>query len=404
MRIFNESIDEAIRELLKQMKGFPVSVWSREFLDGYRAYCQKERGDFYSLVLPDEAPQRRMSKIDDNTLRPKLDRIFAAMEMVVQAVRVGKIPIDKTLSEMWRQFSWPADFKDKDYSDAFHNAVKWIVEYEKYQYADRIDNSISIQPKLECYYDKDEGLLDVTSFEPQREAFIEKDSRLAVIPKYKSDYGLKEIFAQLFRKGIPENWRVWIAPARIIDAKDVSKTAYIQEEKIFGPKFNEEAFKEIFSKAYGVFQYTDNKLPDSLMRVPLYQLQYQIEPNEKEGKSSAIIEELIDITYEPNVNALQSFVYGPSEHFYVRHRMIHLMYDFTKSKFIHIDLSHLYYNESDYFKRIDQTLGQTKPSATKKMKVYKIDGEIPFDVVSNLIGISLDWVHNPEVQRLLNGE
>jgi hypothetical protein len=49
-------------------------------------------------------------------------------------------------------------------------------------------------------------------------------------------------------------------------------------------------------------------------------------------------------------------------------------------------------------------LGQIKPSATKKMKVYKIDGELPFSVISDLIGISLDGVHNPEVRRLLNGE
>ena len=90
MSVFNETIDEAIRKLLDQMAGFPVAVWSREFLDGYRAYVQKEPVDAYSLVLPKEAPQRRLGKIDDNTLRPQLNRIFAAMNKVVQAVRLGK--------------------------------------------------------------------------------------------------------------------------------------------------------------------------------------------------------------------------------------------------------------------------------------------------------------------------
>ena len=84
--------------------------------------------------------------------------------------------------------------------------------------------------------------------------------------------------------------------------------------------------------------------------------------------------------------------------------MIHLMYDQTRSTFIHLDLSYLYYNESDYYQRLGQTLGQVKPKATKKMKLYKIDGDIPFHVISDLVGISLDGTHNPEVRKLLNGE
>ena len=100
----------------------------------------------------------------------------------------------------------------------------------------------------------------------------------------------------------------------------------------------------------------------------------------------------------------EAFVYGSSEHYYVRNRMVHLMYDQKRSVFTHLDLSYLYYNESDYYQRLNQTLGQIKPNATKKMKVYKIDGELPFSVISDLIGISLDGVHNPEVRRLLNGE
>ena len=282
--------------------------------------------------------------------------------------------------------------------------MKWITEYEKFQYADSIDVGITIPPALECYYDKDEGLIDVTSFTPQREAFVEKDSKLAAIPKYKSDYGLKERFAQLFQNGIPKKWRVWIAPACIIAEKDIPKTVYIQEEQMWGAKFNEAAFKKVLSKNYGEFQYVNNELPDRLMRVPLYKLQYQIESNDKEGKSSAIIEELIDITYGSSAIDPQTFMYGSSTHFYVRHRMVHIMYDWKKDTVVHLDLSHLYYNETDYFQRIEQTLGQIKPNATKKMKVYKIDGEIPFDVVTDLIGISLDGVHNPEVLRLLNGE
>ena len=65
---------------------------------------------------------------------------------------------------------------------------------------------------------------------------------------------------------------------------------------------------------------------------------------------------------------------------------------------------YLYYNESDYYQRLGQTLGQVKPKATKKMKLYKIDGDIPFHVISDLVGISLDGTHNPEVRKLLNGE
>jgi len=326
------------------------------------------------------------------------------MDDVIQAIKSEQIPIDKTLPEIWRQFPWPADFADKDYSDVFHHAVKCIIEYEKFQYADKIETGIDIRPGLKCYYDKDERLIDVTSFTPLREAFVKKDLKLAVIPKYKSDYGLKEKFAQLFKDGIPDKWRVWVAPARIIAEEDVPSKIYIQEERMWGLRFDEAAFKKMFSKEYGEFEYVNNELPDRLMRVPLYKLQYQIASNDKESTASAIIEELIDITYGQSMIDPEAFVYGSSEHYYVRNRMVHLMYDQKRSVFTHLDLSYLYYNESDYYQRLNQTLGQIKPNATKKMKVYKIDGELPFPVISDLIGISLDGVHNPEVRRLLNGE
>ena len=404
MNIFSEKVDKAIQDLLAQMSGFPVPVWAREFLDGYRANYQHESEDVYSLVLPANAPQRYIRDIDDDVLRPQLERIFEAMDNVIKAIKSEQVSIDKTLSEIWRQFPWPADFTDKDYSDVFHHAVKCIMEYERFQYAVNIENGIYIPPKLECYYDKDERLIEVTSFKPLREAFVECDSKLAVIPKYKSDYGLKEKFAQLFKDGIPGRWRVWVAPACIVAEDDVPSKIYIQEERMRGLRFDEAAFKKIFSKGYGEFEYVNNELPDRLMRVPLYKLQYQIESNDKESKASAIIEELIDITYGQSMIDPKAFIYGSSEHYYVRHRMVHLMYDQKRSLFTHIDLSYLYYNESDYYQRIGQTLGQIKPSATKKMKMYKIDGEIPFADITDLIGISLDGVHNPEVRKLLSGE
>ena len=403
MNLFSEAIDNTVHCLCVQMSGFPVPIWTREFMDGYRAYHQHESADAYSLVLPENAPQRHIG-IDDEVLRPQLGEIFKAMDDVIEAIKSEQIPIDKTLSEMWRQFPWPADFADKEYSDVFHHAVKCIIEYEKFQYADTIETGIDIQPELERYYDKDERLIQVTSFNPLREAFVEKDLKLAVIPKYKSDYGLKEKFAQLFKDGIPDKWRVWVAPARIVAEEDVPSKIYIQEEHQWGLRFDEAAFKKMFSKGYGEFEYVDNELPDRLMRVPLYKLQYQIASNDKERTAAAIIEELIDITYGQSMIDPEAFVYGSSEHYYVRNRMVHLMYDQKRSIFTHLDLSYLYYNESDYYQRLGQTLGQIKPSATKKMKVYKIDGELPFSVVSDLIGISLDGVHNPEVRRLLNGE
>ena len=404
MYVYSEKIDNVIRNFLYEMLEFPVPVWAREFLDGYRSYHQHESEDAYSLVLPKNAPQRHIRKIDDNMLRLQLDKIFKAMDDVVKVIKSEYMPIDKTRSEIWRQFPWPADFVDKDYSDLFHHAVKCIMEYEKFQYADNIETEIDIHPELECYYDKDERLIDVTSFNPLREAFVKKDLKLAVIPKYKSDYGLKEKFAQLFKDGIPDKWRVWVAPARIIAEEDVPSKIYIQEERMWGLRFDEAAFKKMFSKEYGKFEYVNNELPDRLMRVPLYKLQYQIASNDKESTASAIIEELIDITYGQSMIDPEAFVYGSSEHYYVRNRMVHLMYDQKQSVFTHLDLSYLYYNESDYYQRLNQTLGQIKPSATKKMKVYKIDGELPFSVISDLIGISLDGVHNPEVRRLLNGE
>lgn len=279
------------------------------------------------------------------------------MDDVIQAIKSEQIPIDKTLSEMWRQFPWPADFTDKDYSDVFHHAVKCIIEYEKFQYVDNIEAGIDIQPELECYYDRDERLIEVTSFNPLREAFVEKDLKLAVIPKYKSDYGLKEKFAQLFKDGIPAKWRVWVAPAQIIAEEDVPSKIYIQEEHMWGLRFDEAAFKKMFSKEYGEFKYVNNELPDRLTRVPLYKLQYLIASNDKESTSSAIIEELIDITYGQSMIDPKAFVYGSSEHYYVRNRMVHLMYDQKRSIFTHLDLSYLYYNESDYYQRLDQTLG-----------------------------------------------
>lgn len=404
MNLFSETIDKAIHCLCGQMSGFPVPIWTREFLDGYRAYHQHESVDAYLLVLPENAPQRHIGKIDDDMLRLQFKRICKAMDDVIQVIKSEQIPIDKTLPEIWRQFPWPADFADKDYSDVFHHAVKCIIEYEKFQYADKIETGIDIRPGLKCYYDKDERLIDVTSFTPLREAFVKKDLKLAVIPKYKSDYGLKEKFAQLFKDGIPDKWRVWVAPARIIAEEDVPSKIYIQEERMWGLRFDEAAFKKMFSKEYGEFEYVNNELPDRLMRVPLYKLQYQIASNDKESTASAIIEELIDITYGQSMIDPEAFVYGSSEHYYVRNRMVHLMYDQKRSVFTHLDLSYLYYNESDYYQRLNQTLGQIKPNATKKMKVYKIDGELPFSVISDLIGISLDGVHNPEVRRLLNGE
>lgn len=44
--------------------------------------------------------------------------------------------------------SLAADFADKDYSDLFHHAVKCIIEYEKFQYADKIETGIDIRPAL----------------------------------------------------------------------------------------------------------------------------------------------------------------------------------------------------------------------------------------------------------------
>ena len=290
-------------------------------------------------MLPKNSPQRRLLRIDDSEMRTKLNDIFVAMRNVIQAIMSEQIPIDKSIALIWRQFPWPVDFSDKDYSDAFHYAANCIVEYERFRYADTIEQGTSIPDDLTGQYDKDERLLDVTTLKPLREAFVKSSSKLAVIPRYKADYGLKEKFAQLFQNGIPHNWRMWIAPAEIIAEDRVPQTIYIQEEHQWGLKFNEDAFKKIFTKAYGEFEYVNNELPYRLMRTPLYKLQYAIESNDKEKRSSAIIEELIDITYGQSMIDPKVFVYGSAEHYYVRHRMIHLMYDQTRSTFIHLDLS-----------------------------------------------------------------
>ena len=114
MNLFSEKIDKTIQHLLAQMSGFPVPIWTREFLDGYRAYHQHESVDAYLLVLPENAPQRHIGKIDDDMLRLQFKRICKAMDDVIQAIKSEQIPIDKTLPEIWRQFPWPADFADKD--------------------------------------------------------------------------------------------------------------------------------------------------------------------------------------------------------------------------------------------------------------------------------------------------
>lgn len=245
IRVFSESIDSSIQVFLDKISGFPICVRSREFLDGYRAYYQKESTDFYFLVLPKNSPQRRLLRIDDSEMRTKLNDIFVAMRNVIQAIMSEQIPIDKSIALIWRQFPWPVDFSDKDYSDAFHYAANCIVEYERFRYADTIEQGTSIPDDLTGQYDKDERLLDVTTLKPLREAFVKSSSKLAVIPRYKADYGLKEKFAQLFQNGIPHNWRMWIAPAEIIAEDRVPQTIYIQEEHQWGLKFNEDAFKKI---------------------------------------------------------------------------------------------------------------------------------------------------------------
>lgn len=404
MNLYSKKVDDAIGLLLKALNGFPVPVWSREFLDGYRAYYQREDCDPYELVLPKSAPARILSDVDDTAMRTKMKEVFEAMGIVIGAIMAEKIPMEETSAEIWRQFKWPADFLDRSYSDAYHFAVKCILDYEKFICVDGIEDRIVVPPELEDLYDADERLVNVSSLIPVRGTFVCNASKLAVIPKYKSEYELKEKFAALFRDGIPKDWCVWVSPAGFVPSDSVSEYDYVQEERLWGGKFDEEAFKKIFFKTYGEFAYEDDTMPERAMRTPLYKLQYAIESNDKERRSSAIVEELIDITYGQSMIDPKAFVYGSNKHYYVRHRMVHLMYDQDRSVFTHFDLSHLYYNEIDYYTRLDQILGQVKPKATKKMKVFKIDGVIPFDVITDLIGASMDGVHNPEVRKLLNGE
>lgn len=404
--LFNRDVDASIERFLG-VYGEVVPAYfigSLEFANGFRAYKQREEVDAIALAMMGCQAKLYCNTLTDEKVRRWMGDVFVEVEMVVDGVGRSGLAVDTTRAEMVRAFGVVKDFSDIDYSNLFHFTVQCVIDFERYKRAWGAGQSISVPDELENLYDPNEGLIDVSGLHMTVEAFTDLKSGWTVIPAYKMlNYGLTKKFTGLFARGIPSQWKVWIAPQRIVHQEDAPRQIMMQFERLWGERFSEAAFKRLYKKSYGRFQYCTEDPLARISRLPLYQLQYKIESKDSEGLSSAVIEELIDVDDKKNISPT-SFVYGTEDKHFVCHRMVHLMYDVEASQFVHLDLSNLYYDKKSYRVRLGQQLGRDTPKATRKFKVFKIDGPMSFDVVTDLIGVSLDGMHNPEVGRLLRGE
>lgn len=403
--VFENRVDAAISRFLGCVGAVPVAfIGTFEFANGFRAYRQREDVDAIALALIECHTEFYSNNLTGDNVRRWMESVFAEFDTVVDVVGRSNLAVDTSRAEMVRAFGVVKDFSDIDYSNLFHFTVQCVIDFERYKRAWGAGQSISVPDELENLYDPNEGLIDVSGLHMTVEAFTDLKSGWTVIPAYKMlNYGLTKKFTGLFARGIPSQWKVWVAPQRIVRQEDAPRQIMMQCERLWGEKFSEKAFKRLYSKSYGCFQYCADDPLARISRLPLYQLQYKIESKDSEGLSSAVIEELINVDDKKNISPT-SFVYGTADKHFVCHRMVHLMYDVEASQFVHLDLSNLYYDKKAYRVRLGQQLGRDTPKATRKFKVFKIDGPMSFDVVTDLIGVSLEGMHNPEVGRLLRGE
>lgn len=403
--VFENKVDAAISGFLGCVGVVPLAfIGTFEFANGFRAFRQHENVDAMALALSGCHTELYCNNLSGENACRWMAMVFVELGAVIDVVGRSGLAVDRTRAEMIRALGCVKDFVDIGYSNLFHFTVQCIIDFERYQRVWSLGQKVDIPDELVDLYDTDEGLINVSGLRMTVEAFADLKSGWAVIPAYKMlNYGLTKKFTGLLTRGTPSQWKVWVAPQRIVRHEDAPRHIIIQFERLWGERFSEKAFKRLYNKSCGRFQYCTDDPCARISRLPLYQLQYKIESNDSEGLSSAIIEELIDIDDTKNISPT-SFIYGTADKHFVCHRMVHLMYDVKKSQFVHLDLSNLYYDEKAYRVRLGQQLGHDKPKATRKFKVFKIDGPMTFDVVTDLIGVSLDGSHNPEVGRLLRGE
>lgn len=403
--LFTANIENIISEISELITQSSLTIYSSEFREGFHWYYEngKISTECYDVIFPANAPIRAVVKIDDAKERKLVQSILPLMKnLISEMMETLETPSDN-------QYTWSLTdehiqhFTQRDVEVFFDYAVDCIRKYQKYYFVVNIPARFGCAtPELKPFWNEKDQLIDVSTFEPFREAFYYASKDIVVYPYYCHSYELKEKFADLYKE-ICKTGKLSISASRFSPKREYPETIYIQEEKLFGMPFNKENFKKLFKKEYGVYKYTEDKNnPYRSMLIPLYELQYVINPLNS-NEVSFMLEEVIDIAFKKN-KYIDNLQYGTDSNFFVRDRLIHFIFDNKLDSIVHFDLSYLYYNNDAYFKRIGQRLCEKTESATIKHKIFRIDGVLNFNIACSLIGGALDANHNPEVIRFLSGK
>ena len=398
--LFPENIEKIIKSISDLLDQSSLNIRGIEFLKEFIAYYEnlKSIDECYKSIFSDEAIIRKLKKIDDDKEIKLLDSIFKKLkELIYEMMTTVPSPTNDHYSAYFINIE-PC-FDDKQVGRFFYLALDYIKIYMDYNSVKNIPIHFGkIISELEPYWNEKDKLINVSTFIPLCDAFYYKDKEIVIYPCYRHSYELKEKFAEFYKKIKSNGGILSISASRFSLISEYSKISYLQEERLFGMPFKKDSFKRLFKKEYGEYIYDENE-KNNYMLLPLYKLQYVINPLDK-NQVSLMIEEIIDISMK-NVNNEKI---GTDSKFFVRNRLIHCIFDTIKDNFIHFDLSYLYYDNNAYYKRIEQGIWQKREDATIKHKIFRIDGSLDFNIACLLIGAALDANHNPEVINFLKGK
>lgn len=387
-------IDNELRSLLRHLSDIeselPISSSSQEFGDGLVCYLADPGGKWYEAALPLNAPIRLIMPINDTELRPLMSEAMKATVEVLQYIAAHPDTLPPPISDVYRTLRFSA----RGLEDAYYQFVHMSAIRSSRLRLGPCDHPQMVAPLL-----SGEGLLPLKEFEQKGEYFVLKDGSAAFLPCFPTRDCRTRILELLSAKG--GQCDVYIAPVEYVDVSGISDVEVVTEAQIFGAQFSESLFKQLLETQGAAYSYDQMPTREKSMVTPMYELQYKVAP-QSATEASLLVEEVIDVTFSPE-SRLNKFIFRQGDAIYVRDRLIHAIYDKSKSCFTHLDLSFLYFELTDesYWRRIKTSIWKSTVSASEKMKVFRIDGMLSFEDGCNLMGAGLDGGRNPEVANLL---
>jgi len=338
------------------------------------------------------------SKTEEKVVLDLLKQVSALVES-----NYGRQSMSEEQRKRAQKYAWHCPFEDTELHLYVLDALIALQRcYDFLSVQRSMSRKLDVPSTLQDRFDNKDDLINLSHFESLNRALLDRRSGIVLYPSV-SDFLRNRL---LFLQGRANRaFDLSVRAQRFGRFEDYSDYVELMEERTYGIAFTVDNLQTLQKKTPGSFEYCfKNESEQSHAEfwfVPLKRLEYVLKPA-SQNRLSISIEEIIDIECE-SFRHLEDYVFRCGTNILVEQRLVHAEFSPRKKIFTHLDLSHLYYDAKQYERRLEQHIKSKTVKANCRVKRYRLDGEIPLQDFSDLVSLSLDATHNPEVVRLLEG-